>query len=78
MHWLLGSFRLLGEPKVQSGLRPDPALKDAPRPVSGGGGSTGGSAYLLVKSKMIVGTAEMEWQLDVRKSLRVPTDPGMA
>lgn len=28
--WLLGSFRLLGEPKVQSGLRPDPALKDAP------------------------------------------------
>lgn len=41
MHWLLGSFRLLGEPKVQSGLRPNPALKDAPRPVSGGGGSTG-------------------------------------
>lgn len=78
MHWPLGSFGLLGEPKVQSGLKPTPALKDAPGPVSGGEGSTGGSACLLVKSWMIVGTAAMEWQLDMRKSLRVPTDPGMA
>lgn len=69
MHWPRGSFGLLGEPKVQAGLKPTPALKDAPGPVSGGGGSTGGSACLLVKSWMIVGTAAMEWQLDMRKSL---------
>lgn len=61
---LLGYFRLAGESKVWTVLRPTPALEDGPEAVSAVGGRSTRSLPMSVgEAQADVATAEKEWQL---------------